>query len=132
MNDSIIGYPTDQRIVWRFHREDYGTSLLNHFEEAIALLRDRPFVFLIDLRSIRYILPDDKKLILQIVTQSEAYEMIRLVYLVDIRNYIRMQLLISLNQLPYEEMVFKYEANAWEYLDGLVKKGRREHYIKLF
>jgi hypothetical protein len=128
MDHSITVDTSDQSIVWKFRRDDSGVSLFNHLEEAFTLLEGQPFVVLIDLCAVRYILPDDKKVILQMISQSKVYDLVGLAYLVDFRNYKRMQLLVSLNQLPYEEVVFKNEMETWEYLHGLIKKRHRKVY----
>lgn len=128
MDHSITVDTLDQSIVWKFRKDDSGISLFNHLEEALTLLEGQPFVVLIDLCSIRYILPDDKKVIHQMISQSKVYDLVGLAYLVDFRNYKRMQLLVSLNHLPYEEVVFKNEMEARVYLHGFIKKRYRKVY----
>ncbi|GBF12642.1 hypothetical protein HK1_02709 [Tepidibacillus sp. HK-1] len=116
----IIAFPSENRIEWSYRREDSVMLLLELIEKNLLLLQGNPFVFLVDIRLIRYILPDDKKIIFQLIHQIKSHGLVGLAYLVDFRNYIRMQTLISLNQLPFKEVVFKREDEARKYLNDLI------------
>lgn len=111
-----------QTALWRFRREDSVASIMEQLKETMDMLGSKPFVFLIDLCGIRYILPDDKNTILQAIQMIQHYPMIELSYVVNHRSYDRLRLLISLNQLPCEDRVFHSEADALGYLDGVMKK----------
>lgn len=130
MNSSISLERANQTILWRFRRDDSRTLLIKQLEEAVKVLGNRPFAFLIDLCFIRYILQEDKQIILQIITMLQEQPMLELSYFVDYRNYDRMRLLIKFNQLPNSEMVFKYKADALEYLSGIVFKYDNQNYVK--
>ncbi|HJV45509.1 MAG TPA: hypothetical protein VJ824_07260 [Bacillota bacterium] len=122
MAPSINVDPSNHRIVWIYTREDYERTLANQLENALSELKGDPFVFLLDLRSLRYLLPLDKIMILHIIDKIQAHNLIDLVYLVHSLHYTRMNTILSVNQFPYKDMVFKYEANAKEYLDTMVSK----------
>lgn len=131
MDQSIIVEPKGNSVVWRLRRGDSSISVFKEFEKTMEVLHNQAFVFLIDLCRIRYILPTDKKIIFEIINKIESYQLIELAYLADYRNYHRMRLLISLNRLPYEELVFKYEADALEYLNVVALKHFREENKKI-
>jgi hypothetical protein len=123
VNPSIYVDRSNHRMVWIYNRENYERTLSNQLENALSELNGKPFVFLIDLRSLRYILPLDRIMIFHIIEKSKPYN---LAYLVNSFDHMRMNTIISVNQFPFKDMVFKYQANAIEYLDTLEKMQQRK------
>lgn len=121
----MLTMDSEPKLIWRYHRE-YSEQSSIQPHDPIAHIQNKPFVLLIDLRGIRYILPEDRDRISQkLLTHFQDHPPIELVYLVDFRNFHRMRMLISLNQLPNAEMVFKYEVDAHDYLDSVILKFQR-------
>lgn len=130
MNKTIIFNSDDQRVTWKYQSRRDGISFVHEFEIALRAIGKQPFVLLIDLSLIRYIRPNDREEIIRIIKLAESYGSIGLAYLVDPEHAVRIELIISLNDLPYEEAVFKYEEQAKRYLDNLMKKNKKKSYIK--
>lgn len=118
----------DQQIVWHYRRDLAADSILHELENAMKPFEGRPFTFMTDLRHIRYILPEDRHLINLVHAAIHKHQVLDTVYLVDFRNYHRMRLLIHLNRFPNPDMVFKYEADAHDYLQGIILKQRKQWY----
>jgi len=116
---------TDQQIVWQYRRDVPNDMVVKELNRLIQRLGGSPFAFLTDLRQIRYILPEDCETIRLAYDHVNRYSPLDAVYLVDFRNYNRMRLLIQLNRFPNSEMVFKYEADAVDYLNGIILKQRK-------
>lgn len=110
----------DQKMIWCYKRDE---NPLIHLEQVTEKYKGKGIVMLIDLRFIRYLLPEDRKQICQMIDAlKNLILLIDLIYLVDFRNYHRMRMLIGINQLPYAHMVFKYEADANDYLSEVLLK----------
>lgn len=118
----------DHQIVWHYRRDLAADIIVRELEHALKPLEGRPFTFMTDLRQIRYILPEDRQLIDLVHETIHKHPVLDTVYLVDFRNYHRMRLLIHLNTFPSPDMVFKYEADAHDYLQGIILKQRKQWY----
>lgn len=122
MFTDVVVQSTNHKIIWRYQRDEQIAELQKQLTQAISDFKGQPFVLLIDLQKIRYILPEDRQLIVQICDSLRTTPPFETVYLVDFRNYNRMQLLITLNHFPNSELVFKYEVDAMDYLDQIILK----------
>ena len=116
---------SDQQIVWQYRRDVPTDRIVKELDKLMQRLNGLPTALLMDLRQIRYILPEDCEAIRRVYDHIARYSLLDAVYLVDFRHYNRMRLLIQLNRFPNAGMVFKYEADAADYLHEVVLKYRK-------
>lgn len=122
---SLYVISSAQKIIWRYERDE---DVLTQLQSLRSQLDDMKRVLLLDLRSIRYLLPEDRRIISQYMEDIKScFSLIDSVYLVDFRNFHRMCMLIKVNQLPHSHMIFKYEADAHDYLDERLLKQNFNH-----
>lgn len=115
-----------QVIIWQYRRDIAVDKICSELDSVIGRLDGLPFAFMTDLRQIRYILAEDKQVMDSVYEHVSRYpSLLEAVYLVDFRNYHRMRLLIHLNQFPNPDMVFKYEADARDYLMSMILKRQK-------
>jgi hypothetical protein len=116
----------NQQVTWRYRRDMDLEMVITELDLVLDRLDGQPFTFMTDLRQIRYILPEDRQIIDRVYEFLKLTHVLDSVYLVDFRNYHRMRLLIHLNHFPNPDMIFKYEADANDYLSMIVLKQRKQ------